>query len=565
MRLLASLVITALVGALLPLVNATPAYAQDYTLGIDVSHHQGNIDWQKVADSGHVYAFHKATEGVTFTDNTYAGNRTEAAAASIPFGAYHFARPNGNTVPAAESDAAGEAQHFLNVAQPEPGDLLPVLDLEATGNLPPDRLIAWTRTWVNAVADAVGAQPLIYTSPSFWETNLSDTTSFAEAGFPLWLAHYTSAPAPRTPADDWDGRGWAFWQWTSCASVPGISGCADEDRFEGTDLSPYTIPGAPEPEPTPDDSTPPVNDSRPEISGRTEVGQKLTASKGTWSGSKPMSFSFAWYRCTNDSDCSAVLGGTKPTYKLDPSDYQHRMKVTVTATNGAGSSSADSSTTESVTDSTAPLPPQLTKPRKQQTLSTSLNVVWDPSEKEARYAIRYRSSSKDGSFGGYREIVSDTDQTSAKLRADTGAAYCFSARATDQAGNVSEWSGERCTDVPLDDRDLSASTDWRRGTSRSFFLRTFLRTRAKGASLSAGGVSVREIHVVAQTCPSCGKLAVLLDGRRVGTVGLRSKRARSGQVIRVKRFTSLRNGVVELEVISGRAPVKIDGLVLSVR
>ena len=541
-----------------------PRYAQDYTLGIDVSHHQGNIDWQKVADSGHVYAFHKATEGFTFTDDTYAGNRAEAAAASIPFGAYHFARPNGNNVPAAESDAAGEAQHFLNVAQPEPGDLLPVLDLEATGNLPPDRLIAWTRTWVNAVAEEVGAQPLIYTSPSFWETNLADTTSFAEAGFPLWLAHYTSAPAPRTPADDWDGRGWAFWQWTSCASVPGISGCADEDRFEGTDLSPYTIPGAPEPEPTPDDSTPPTNDSPPEITGQTEVGKKLTATEGSWSGSRPMSFSYAWFRCRAD-ECSAVLGGTKPTYRLDPADYQHRMKVTVTATNGAGSSSADSTISDEITDATDPLAPKLIKPRKQQTLSTSLNVVWEPSEKEARYAIRYRKSVKNGGFGEYSEIVSDTQKTSTTLAADAGVAYCFSARATDQAGNVSEWSGERCTDVPLDDRDLSATNTWSRGTGRGFFLRTFLKTNARGASLSAEEASVREIHVVAQTCPSCGNLAVRLDGRRVGTISLRSKRARAGQVIRVKRFTSLRSGVVELEVISSRAPVRIDGLVLSVR
>ena len=79
--------------------------------GIDVSHHQGLIDWSQVAGSGQRFAFAKATEGSTFVDPNYAFNKSEAEMAGIVFGAYHFARPD-----AATNDAIVEAEQ---VAGPE--------------------------------------------------------------------------------------------------------------------------------------------------------------------------------------------------------------------------------------------------------------------------------------------------------------------------------------------------------------------------------------------------------------------------------------------------------------
>ena len=552
--------------AILPLVAAAPAAAQDYTLGIDVSHHQPEINWVRVAESGHVYAFHKATEGATFVDDEYAINRPQARDAGVPFGAYHFARPNGSTIAEAQTDARAEARHFFDTAQPAPGDMLPVLDLEATGGLGAKRLIAWVQAWLDTVKADVGVEPLIYTSPSFWETNLGDTTTFAEQGFPLWLAHYTSANSPRTPASNWGGQGWAFWQWTSCATIPGISGCVDENRYEGSDLSPYTIPGAPEPSPSEGEATPPSNQSPPEISGTNEVGQTLSASTGTWNGTTPLSYSFAWHRCDQDgTGCSAILNGTKPTYKLGPADYNHRMKVTVTATNSAGSSSADSATTERVTDTTAPVAPRVTKPQRAQTLMPRLNVAWARAEENATYDVRYRKSNARGSFGDHGSLVSGTPERSARLRPARGNTYCFSARATDTAGNISGWSNERCTVVPLDDRDLRAAGGWKRASAKAFYLKTSTKTTSRGASLVVNDVAVREILVVAQTCPNCGKVEVLFNDKRVGTIDLESSRALDKQVLQVARFTSLRRGNVSLVVLSRGAPVRIDGLVTAVR
>lgn len=566
--MLALLLSFALVGSLVPLLTATSAQAQTtYTLGIDVSHHQEDppkpqIDWNQVVDSGHVFAFHKATEGATFTDNAYSGNRTDAAAASIPFGAYHFARPDGSTIAAAQADAAAEAQHFLNVAQPAPGDLVPVLDMEVTGGLPPQRLIAWTQSWLDAIVSALDVQPLIYTSPNFWRNNLNDTTTFAAQGFPLWIAHYTGATAPSVPAANWNGAGWSFWQWTSCATVPGISGCVDEDRFPGSDLTPFTIPGAPEPEPTPEPATPPSNQSPPTISGETEVGHTLSAVRGTWSGTEPLSYAYAWHRCEEDgSGCTPLLDATEPTYELRPGDYAHRLKVTETATNSAGSTQQDSALTEIVTDTTAPAAPRITKPRRKHTLKRILKVAWTQPEEGATYDARYRSAPKSRGFGDHVQLVEATANRSTTLRARRGTTYCFSTRATDQAGNISEWSSERCTIAPLDDRDLKVRAGgWTRRSGKNHYLRTFTKTKRKRASLVARNVRVRDIYIVAQRCRGCGRIAVLFRGTRVATIRLKANRTRNKRVIHAVGFRSIRRGNVKIVVLSRGAPVKIDGL-----
>jgi GH25 family lysozyme M1 (1,4-beta-N-acetylmuramidase) len=81
---------------------------------------------------------------------------------------------------------------------------------------------------------------MIYTSQYFWQTYMGGTTWFAANGYrSLWVAswHVTS---PKMPASNWGGLSWTVWQYSSCGSVPGISGCVDVDRLKGSDLSGLT-------------------------------------------------------------------------------------------------------------------------------------------------------------------------------------------------------------------------------------------------------------------------------------------------------------------------------------
>jgi GH25 family lysozyme M1 (1,4-beta-N-acetylmuramidase) len=223
--------------ALLFPVRPALATHQGYLPGVDVSHWQGEVDWNAVAASGIRFAILKATEGRTFVDDRYAANRDAALAAGLAVTAYHFARPDGRA-----DDPVVEADHFVDVAGLASGDIVPALDLEVTGGLGTDALVAWTRAWLERVRERLGVRPMIYSSPGFWKRSMGDTRVFADAGYRfLWVAHWTSGEEPTVPAENWGGHGWTFWQWTSCASVPGITGCVDGDRYNGSDLSAVLI------------------------------------------------------------------------------------------------------------------------------------------------------------------------------------------------------------------------------------------------------------------------------------------------------------------------------------
>ena len=212
--------------------------ASSLTEGIDVSHWQGTIDWAKVRAAGKKFAFIKASEHTSFVDNKYQTNRSNAKAAGLKVGAYHFARPDLGT-----TDAYAEADHFMKTAAWKSGELRPVLDLEDTGGLSSSALQTWVKAFLQRIYDRTGERAIIYVSPSFWTTKMGNSTWFAKNGYDvLWIAHWTTGSSPSTPAENWGGKGWTFWQYTSDGSVSGISGRVDLNRYKGTDLGPALIP-----------------------------------------------------------------------------------------------------------------------------------------------------------------------------------------------------------------------------------------------------------------------------------------------------------------------------------
>ena len=67
-----------------------------------------------------------------------------------------------------------------------------MLDLEATGGLSPTNLVTWAAAWLDEVKARTGVSGVIYASPNFWKTKLSNTASFALSGYRLWIAHWTA-------------------------------------------------------------------------------------------------------------------------------------------------------------------------------------------------------------------------------------------------------------------------------------------------------------------------------------------------------------------------------------
>jgi hypothetical protein len=91
---------------------------------------------------------------------------------------------------------------------------------------------------------------------------------------------------------------------------------------------------------------PPVNTSLPAVSGTAQEGHTLTVSKGGWSSTLSISYSYSWSRCDSAGNgCAAISGATHTTYKATSSDVGRRLRATVTAKNSAGSTPATSSAT----------------------------------------------------------------------------------------------------------------------------------------------------------------------------------------------------------------------------
>ena len=303
-----------------PAAAATPLVR-----GIDVSHWKGSIQWPRVAQGGYRFAFTEATNGFT-ADWTYERNRTGATAARLAFGAFHFARPAGSTPQGVISNAVAQADYFASVAEPQTGELAPVLDLERTGGLSPASLRAWTAAWLDEVYLQIGIRPTIYSSPTFWRHAMRDASTFAAVGSQLWIAHWR-VPSPRVPAANWDASGWTFWQWTNCSHVPGIRGCVDGDRYRGARVASALM------------APPPVAIDAPTLAGVPETGQVLSASTGTWQANPAPTLSYQWQRCTDTTagTCVAIAKAFTSTYTVSAADVGSTLRVVVTATSRARS------------------------------------------------------------------------------------------------------------------------------------------------------------------------------------------------------------------------------------
>ena len=222
------------VAASLLVLSPATARAAPTLPGIDVSYWQHTIDWSKVAGAGMRFAIARATKGQRYTDPTFQTNVDGARTEGIVVGAYHRATPSGGAN-ANITDARAEADHYLDVASPAVGDLIPALDIEETGGLGPPDLVVWVKAWVTRVTNRLGVKPMLYASPNFWTVNMGNSTWFADHGYRLWLAHW-NVSSPTVPANGWQGRGWTFWQWTHKPGLPGVTTDLDRDRFHGTNL-----------------------------------------------------------------------------------------------------------------------------------------------------------------------------------------------------------------------------------------------------------------------------------------------------------------------------------------
>ncbi|MFI2369065.1 lysozyme [Streptomyces sp. NPDC018833] len=195
------------------------------TEGVDVSSHQGNVDWAALWNSGVKWAYVKATEG-TYYKNTYFTQQYNGSYnIGMIRGSYHFATPDTTT-------GAVQADYFVNNGGgwSRDGKTLPgALDVEwnpygaACYGKSRSAMVTWIRDFLNRYRYRTGRDAVIYTATSWWTQCTGNYGGFGSTN-PLWIARYNTTPGT-LPA------GWSYytmWQYTSSGPIVG-----DHNKFNG--------------------------------------------------------------------------------------------------------------------------------------------------------------------------------------------------------------------------------------------------------------------------------------------------------------------------------------------
>ena len=197
---------------------SVPHFLDNYSRdGIDVSHYQGNINWEVVARETKIsYAYLKATEGASLVDDTYRKNILGAKKAGIKVGSYHFYRPNVSV----DEQFNNMTQNVLQDEQ----DLLPIIDIEHAGKVSESQFIADLSLFLDKITKYYGRKPMLYTFHNFYNRYLSGRFP----GYHWMIARYKEDE----PTLD-DGQNYIMWQYTCKGNIPGIKGNVDKSMIMG--------------------------------------------------------------------------------------------------------------------------------------------------------------------------------------------------------------------------------------------------------------------------------------------------------------------------------------------
>jgi GH25 family lysozyme M1 (1,4-beta-N-acetylmuramidase) len=191
--------------------------------GIDVSGHQGNVDWNYWWGQGKRFAFVKATEGTSYKNPYFAQQYVGSYNRGFIRGAYHFALPDRSSGPTQANFLASNGGAWSRDNQTLPA----ALDMEWNpyGSACYGKSQAGMKAWIKDFHDTyhgrTGRWPVIYTSTSWWNQCVGGGHGFQNT-VPLWVARYNSTVG--TLPSGWTV--WSFWQYSSSP--------IDQNRWNGS-------------------------------------------------------------------------------------------------------------------------------------------------------------------------------------------------------------------------------------------------------------------------------------------------------------------------------------------
>ena len=198
----------------------------DHFHGVDVSKWNGNVRWGNVDQDHCQFVWAKMSQGRDWYDKAREHNLEGCRSHGIPIGGYHFPSPH---IGVSSKDPRLEVEQFLRALGPiQPGDMIPVLDLEAGIKGDPDHNRQWALEFLQEFEGETGLRCVIYTAKWFVYSYLKNDVG-ALKDYPLWIADYTKRGTTAVSADvqhepdvlpGW--KQWSAWQWTGHGYVRGL-------------------------------------------------------------------------------------------------------------------------------------------------------------------------------------------------------------------------------------------------------------------------------------------------------------------------------------------------------
>jgi lysozyme len=188
-------------------------------VGIDISHHQGEIDWNKLKEEDISFVIIKSTEGADYRDPMFHQHWTNSMKHRYKTGAYHFYRLC--------TDGKSQAINFMEVVPASHENLPPTVDLEFGGNCPTNKskeeIITEIEQFLDMLEGYYRKNPMLYATREFYDEYLVD--NFLD--YPLWIRDIFRQPNLNGK------RKWHIWQFANRGHLEGIDGFVDLNVLNG--------------------------------------------------------------------------------------------------------------------------------------------------------------------------------------------------------------------------------------------------------------------------------------------------------------------------------------------
>jgi lysozyme len=196
-------------------------YVPDFEVyGIDISRHQGDINWDALRKFRFQYhkidfVYIKATESNSYQDKFYKSNWKHAKKYGFHRGAYHFFDPM--------ESPEEQMNYFFRKVKLSKGDLPPMLDVEQESRISTSKYRQKVLRCLQLMENHYKMKPILYVNQNFYDSYF-DNADFAK--YPLWISRLKKSK----PSQD----NWVLWQFTHTAVIDGIGEYVDLNAFNGS-------------------------------------------------------------------------------------------------------------------------------------------------------------------------------------------------------------------------------------------------------------------------------------------------------------------------------------------